>query len=614
MSSIRASDTIEIIGTDDDFTIIYSDAYDAGRGNHLLIETDQLFVGQLSYITTDNFGLGAGGGITVNANDVFMAGNPDIHDLSTVLGTTTFGDGPGGNISITANRFMADGGLTVSAHSVGFGSDAGRGGNLTLNAHQFTLRNGAEVGTGTFGDGHAGNVTITATDFVDIAGLHPYKAESFPSGLFAVAAALGSTGNAGNLSITTPRLSVVGGGQVAANTAGAGNGGNITIRAEEIEVADRVVDFSGSVSGLAVNVLAGASGDGGSLDIETTRLHVYNGGQITAATDGQGNAGIIHIRADEIEVSGRSSDGLFSSAITSSASTGFDAGSITLNSDLVSVRNGALISVSSLGGGNAGNLNIVSDKLYLNNGMLQSLVTAGSEGNLNLQAASSLVMRQGSQITTSATGSATGGNITIYTPALIALENSDITANATDNFGGHVVVNADTILGTAYREQLTPGSDITASSALGPAFSGSVELNSPAVAPTNGLTELPAGLADADTVVVACEQMRSNTFVATGRGGLPEDASQLMSNQSIWNDFRLIESADSLAAGTNETEGLASNPTAETASETSTPIAEPIAEVVEAQAWSIDSEGRVVLGLHASAPPSFDQSSACLNG
>ncbi|MEA5463389.1 hypothetical protein [Leptothoe sp. PORK10 BA2] len=56
----------------------------------------------------------------------------------------------------------------------------------------------------------------------------------------------------------------------------------------------------------------------------------------------------------------------------------------------------------------------------------------------------------------------------IDTKFLIALENSDITANAEKSFGGQVIVNAQSLLGTDYRLLLTAESDITASSELGP--------------------------------------------------------------------------------------------------------------------------------------------------
>lgn len=235
--------------------------------------------------------------------------------------------------------------------------------------------------------------------------------------------------------------------------------------------------------------------------------------------------------------------------------------------------------------------------------MITTDTVSGDRANTTLDS-DSLVLRNSSNITTNATGTATGGNLYIDTSALIALENSDITANAENNFGGRVVINAETILGTAYREQITTESDITASSALGPAFSGSVELNSPEGDPTDGITALPAGLVANDQIVAACEQLDSNTFVATGRGGLPEDASQLITGQSIWNDFRFINRTADRTAITSNSEPVSVNnitteiPTVNFPISNSTPEATP----EEAQDWTINQAGEVVLVTRTETP------------
>ena len=151
----------------------------------------------------------------------------------------------------------------------------------------------------------------------------------------------------------------------------------------------------------------------------------------------------------------------------------------------------------------------------------------GDRGNIDLQSDNAVVLRRGSAITTNARETATGGNIFIDTGILVALENSDITANAAQSFGGRVLVNAQNIFGTEFREQMTSESDITASSALGAEFSGTVELNTPDVDPSRGLTELPENLTDSGTQIAAvCTATGENEFTVTGRGGLPQAPSE----------------------------------------------------------------------------------------
>jgi filamentous hemagglutinin family protein len=529
----------------------------------------------------------------------------------------------GGQIALDASESLSLEGVNLSATSqmpttvyieIASGATGDGSSLLRVNAPTLNLTAGGQIGLGMAGDGASGRIEVKAQTIAADNGSNAGPSSLFTAVLPTVFTGRPpATGRGGDLLISTEQLRLTNGAQFVASTFGVGDAGRLLIEAKNIEAR-------GFNEGGPTNIASAAefsfSGAGGSLDIRTDRLLLADGAQITVGTSSPNPAGNLTIAAtDSVElrgsgVGGRS--GLFASSFNAIGA----GGNIQVNTQNLSLLEGATINVSNFpsipgrppGSGPAGNVMIAAGNVVLKDG---SLITAdtvsGDRANINLSA-NSLVLRRGSHITTNATGTATGGNINIDTQALIAFENSDITANAVDNFGGRVVVNAETILGTAYREQLTSESDITASSALGPAFSGSVELNSPDVDPTNGLTELPTGLAAADKIVAACEQTQSNAFVATGRGGLPEDASQLITNQSIWNDFRLIESTNDLPSITNETAKPASHMTTETTSEPSTQSA----PIVEAKTWSVDSEGRVVLGLNASTPPSFDPPSNCL--
>jgi filamentous hemagglutinin family protein len=529
----------------------------------------------------------------------------------------------GGQIALEASESVSLAGVDLSATAqmptaiyieIASGATGDGSSQLRLNTPTLNLTAGGQIGLGMAGAGTSGRVDVSAQTITADNGANFGPSVLYTAVLPAFATGQPSaTGQGGDLFISTEQLRLTNGAQVVASTFDVGNAGRLSIEAQSIEASGF---NAGGPSNIASAVEVPFGGAGGSLDIRTDRLRVADGAQITVSTVSDNPAGNLTIHAsDSIELKGsgdRGRSGLFASSLFRAGA----GGNIEVNTQHLALLEGATINVSNFasspfgpppGSGAAGDVMVVAGDVVLKDGSLITADTvAGDRANINIFS-DSLVLRRGSNITTNATGTATGGNINIDTQALIAFENSDITANAIDNFGGRVVVNAETILGTAYREQLTAESDITASSALGPAFSGSVELNTPDVDPTNGLTELPTGLAAADQIVAACGQTQSNTFVATGRGGLPEGASALISNQSIWNDFRLIEGAGSLASGTDET---ASHLTAKTDSNVSTPIA----EVVEAQAWSIDEEGRVVLGLNASASPSFAQASDCLNG
>jgi len=121
--------------------------------------------------------------------------------------------------------------------------------------------------------------------------------------------------------------------------------------------------------------------------------------------------------------------------------------------------------------------------IRLDNSQLTAETNTGDFGNIGIQT-EDIRLRNNSNITTNAQGSARGGNIVINTEKITTLENSDITANAVRGNGGRVVINAQGIFATGYREQQNPRtSDITATSDLGTEFNGTVEIKIPIVDP-----------------------------------------------------------------------------------------------------------------------------------
>ncbi|NEO10775.1 MAG: hypothetical protein F6K51_36955, partial [Moorea sp. SIO3I8] len=87
----------------------------------------------------------------------------------------------------------------------------GDAGSLNINTQSLLLKDGAQVNAVTFGEGDGGNVTINASEPVQVRGKSPDG--SFPSGIF-VEAFEDSTGNAGSLNINTQLLLVFDGGRV----------------------------------------------------------------------------------------------------------------------------------------------------------------------------------------------------------------------------------------------------------------------------------------------------------------------------------------------------------------------------------------------------------------
>ncbi|MBD0344148.1 MAG: S-layer family protein, partial [Coleofasciculus sp. Co-bin14] len=197
-----------------------------------------------------------------------------------------------------------------------------------------------------------------------------------------------------------------------------------------------------------------------------------------------------------------------------------------------------------------------------------------------------LVLRRSSNITTNATGTATGGNITIDTDILVALENSDITANADVARGGQVIINTQGIIGTQFRDALSPESDITATGGS-PELSGTVEINTQNVDPNAGLFALPVQPADTE-LAQGCQAgggQEQSRFVVIGRGGLPPNPKEALSSDDVFVNWIPLT-----PGGENP-----SSPAVSTKATNTTP-----APLVEAQGWVMNNKGQVV--LTASAP------------
>ncbi|MFB2876390.1 hypothetical protein ACE1CC_05810, partial [Aerosakkonemataceae cyanobacterium BLCC-F46] len=321
---------------------------------------------------------------------------------------------------------------------------------------------------------------------------------------------------------TAKSLSVTNGAQLSASTFEKGNAGSVTI------VASDSVSFDGErkdgfPSGAFSIVEEKAEGDAGGVSITAKSLSVTNGAQLSASTFEKGNAGSVTIVAsDSVSFDGESQAGIRSEANSGvSQNAQGDAGGVSITAKSLSVTNGAGLSATSAGNGAAGNINLKANSIRLSNEALIIADTVKGQGNITLES-QSLIMRRGSKITTNATGKATGGNITINTDVLAALENSDISANAEDSFGGRVIINAQGIFGTKFRPDTTPQSDITATSKLGPQFSGTVEVNTPAIDPNSGLVNFPESTVDISRLVpkgCVARRKETGTFYITGNDG-----------------------------------------------------------------------------------------------
>jgi filamentous hemagglutinin family protein len=529
-------------------------------------------------------GVGKGGELSVDTGRLI------VRDGAQVL-ASTFGEGPSGNLRVNATESVelvgtsADGRASSGLFASVQPGAKGAGGELSIDTRRLIVRDGAQIATGTFGEESSGNLRVNATESVELMGTSVDGRAS--SGLFA-SVQPGAKGAGGELSIDTARLIVRDGAQVSTATFGKGSSGNLRVNAtESVELVGTSVDGRAS-SGLFASVQPGAKGAGGELSIDTARLIVRDGAQISTSTFGEGASGNLRVNPTEsVEVAGRALNG-FPSSLTARTRTDYDAGTLRVETGRLVVGDGAQITVSSTSSGKAGTLELKAESILLDNQAYLQANTTGGGGNIFLTTPL-LLLRRGSNITTNAQGSnIPGGNITINTDNLVAVpkENSDITANSQDFRGGNIKINASGIFGIQFRNALTPLSDITATG-NDSSLNGNVQIDIRDVNPSTGLAALPTNLVDRtnqiDQGCSASGANRENTFAVTGRGGLPQSPTEVISPDMVQDDL-----------GTP----VANNPaTRESVSPTPT---RPPKQLVEAQGWVVDDNG--VVTLVAAAP------------
>ncbi|MEA5504191.1 S-layer family protein [Halotia wernerae UHCC 0503] len=454
---------------------------------------------------------------------------------------------PGGQITVNASELVE---ITDTTADKKFRSNlttetttTGASGEIKVSTKNLILREGGQLVSRTFDAGGAGNITVNALDSMQVLGISSINPR-FQSSIFANSGGT-ATGNAGDVTISTRRLIATEGAIISnASFSTGGQGGALTVNADFVDLSGIDPIFQGPTD-LRFGSFRG--GDGGSLTLNARQVTVRDGARINGTTVGRGNAANLTINASEsVDVNG----GIVTSSASfpdfRSALNGFNtdptgkAGTIAINTDRLTVRNNGKVTVQNSGPANAGKLQINAGSIELNNnGLLSASTKLGEGGNIQIEARNLLLLRRESRINAEAEGTGNGGNIVIKAPVIVGLANSDIVANAVAGNGGNIDVTTQGIFGLKYRDQLTPKSDITASSQFG--VNGTVDINNFGIDPNSGLVELPANITDSSQqIATGCSENQDSRFVATGRGGVPQNPTQDVRSDRTWSDTRDI--------------------------------------------------------------------------
>jgi large exoprotein involved in heme utilization and adhesion len=213
-------------------------------------------------------------------------------------------------------------------------------------------------------------------------------------------------------------------------------------------------------------------------------------------------------------------------------------GAIQIQGKQVSIRDGSLILIQNRSNQTAGNIAINAT---------QSLQIIGKSPDFT--SSSSLVNE------TISSGAA--GNIIVTTPQL----NID---------GGGYIFNRTF--------SAAPGGNIaiiTASSQFN--VSGTVQINNIGVDPNSGLVELPTNVTESSQqITTGCSENTDSSFVATLRGGMPQNPTQEVRSDRTWSDIRDI-------SGYRKTQALQAQ------------ISAPKEALIQATSWHRNAQGKIEL-------------------
>ncbi|WP_448268864.1 two-partner secretion domain-containing protein [Nostoc sp. DSM 114159] len=344
-------------------------------------------------------GVGQGGNININATTLSLTDGAQLLTINrTASATQPAGRGDAGNVNVKVTGTVHIAGVKNDFES-GIGSyvetgTIGNGGNIFIDSGDFSLRDGARLEASTYGEGDAGNVTVSAKDAVDLAG---------NAAILSIVEA-GGVGQGGDININATTLSLTDGAQLltinrsasATQPAGQGDAGNVNVKVTgTVNISGGKNNFSSVISS---NVGTGTVGNGGNITIDSGEFSLRDGAFLSASTSGEGNAG-------NVSVSAKNAISLANGGILSTVDAGGvgQGGNININATTLSLTDGAQLSASTSGEGNAGNVTVsAKNAVNLANGDILSIVDAGgvgNGGNININA-TTLSLTDGAQLLT----------------------------------------------------------------------------------------------------------------------------------------------------------------------------------------------------------------------
>jgi filamentous hemagglutinin family protein len=317
--SVVATGQIDLDNGAGIFSLSYpQSSLSTGNAGKISIQAHQLSINEGAQIVSATLGDGQGGMITLDIADTLaitgylLSGNPAAPFLPSGINVSTAAQGNAGAIDITARNIMING--------------------------------GGAIGSDTYGPGTGDQIKVEATDSIIISGS---MTEALSDGNVEITSTIssasqeGSTGNAGQIVLTTPSL---------------------------------ILDNGGKISTSAYSTKAGK------IELNVARLDVNNKASITSESQGAGDAGNIVITASE-------QINLTQQAKISTQAAQAGGGNITLQMPqrLLLEKAGAITTSVKSGTGGGGNVTVETPVfVILNEGEIRAQADAGRGGDIRI--------------------------------------------------------------------------------------------------------------------------------------------------------------------------------------------------------------------------------------
>ncbi|MBD2209364.1 filamentous hemagglutinin N-terminal domain-containing protein [Nostoc linckia FACHB-104] len=357
-------------------------------------------------------------GLISSFGDVIIDSRGDIK-INRDIDTSSY-IAEGGDINLLARGTISLDNVFVRSEALGIGN----AGDINLKAQSVFLQNGAQLRSISQGSGDAGNINVNVRDILSLTGnangnpldvfLDPNQLPT-PSAIFTLAEFQNSTGNGGDINITTNSLIMKDGAEILANNFGSGidtRAGNITIRATGKISLDgfRVRPQDSPGTGIASNVsFFGENKNAGTIDIQAASLDLTNGASIASKLErGSGN----HILNGQ-------------------------GGNIKLN-----IAGDVLIS----GVGRSNNSGIFA---------LTQANTIGNGGTIEVKAGGNISLSDRAQIQADNNGLGMAGTIKLIAGNTVSIDNSSITSESHNNAESYLYsdINIEATKGSVFLNQ-----------------------------------------------------------------------------------------------------------------------------------------------------------------